>query len=143
MLSSEHYDVPDDDHHNPDESPATVAATAAGVGSNGGASGDGSEEGGRVGAGRSAGAAAGEVGGKGPEILIRPPSYGFNDKVSVSLHYLSLVHGTGAYICAQHFFIFSWSGVRDQSPAAVLCRRCVSVVIPLKGSKRFAHFKFL
>lgn len=81
VVSSERYDVHDDGD---DE-----AAGNNGSGSSGAEGGGGSRlPGGRTGvAGTSARAAVegrragGEGGGVGAEVLIRPPSYGFNDKV--------------------------------------------------------------
>lgn len=81
VLSSDHYDVRDDE--NPDDSSSSAAVTAA--------AGAGSRLQKEEGAGgvvasaamgrAAADAAGGGVGSIAPEILIRPPSYGFNDKV--------------------------------------------------------------
>lgn len=80
VMSSEHYDVRDDDNACK-ESIAVAAAAEAEVLSNGGATGDDSP---LPGAGVRAGGVAGATeGGEGirAEILVRPPNYGFNDKV--------------------------------------------------------------
>lgn len=86
MLSSEHYDVRgDDDDIAAAESPSPATAEE---GRSAGAPGAGSRLKGEGAGGGVASAAAvgtapagGGAEGIAPEILIRPPSYGFNDKV--------------------------------------------------------------
>lgn len=85
VLSSEHYDVRDDQNSAGESSLPTAVAE----GQNAGAPGAGSrlKEGG-TGSGIPSSAAdrapaGGGAEGMTPEILIRPPSYGFNDKVGV------------------------------------------------------------
>eukprot|EP00903_Cladosiphon_okamuranus_P011174 g10546.t1 len=88
VLSSEHYDVRDGENDDHERSwPAVVPAAAATEGQTAGATGAVShpQQAGAEGAaavGRGSAAAGGGAGGIAPEILIRPPSYGFNDKFS-------------------------------------------------------------
>lgn len=100
VISSEHYDVPDSGDVDgsvtagkkrgeipPDSAPTAAPGVERGAADGGEGGGDGEGEGngarGEAGnAGGDGGRGAGSVlGVEGPEIMIRPPSYGFNDKV--------------------------------------------------------------
>lgn len=96
MISSEHYDVPDSGVVDgsvtagkkrgeipPDSAPTAAPGVEEGAADGGGGDGEGGgawDEAGNAG-GDGGRRAESVLGVEGPEIMIRPPTYGFNDKV--------------------------------------------------------------